>query len=298
MCRSKQDIPELTTVITLYENSSFITVRVELKNTTRHKFELVDVYPIRIDSDRGGRMSLGDNTDSYQALITGPYSLSKKYCLVTNSSKAIEQGWSAERLGMNSIWNSSAKTGILAGFLTSNQSLNSIFLSCDTQPEESSAQQGTFELATRCQYSRMLPSPPNWIEEPICDNRDNNRFVLVPGRHIHSDLAMISFGDHPLDLLEEYGDCCALINDVSLTEEIPAGWCSWYGLERNVDEQIILKNLDYITQNLVDYGVSCFQIDDAWQVCDGDWTPDPKKFPHGMKWLADQIHSHKLKAGI
>lgn len=122
--------------------------------------------------------------------------------------------------------------------------------------------------------------------------------MFSPESQICSDTVMISFTDHPLNSLEEYGDNCALINEVNLLEESPAGWCSWYELERNINEEILLKNLDYIAQNLLHYGVSYFQIDDAWQICNGDWTPDPRKFPRGMKWLADQIHSRGLKAGL
>ena len=42
---------------------------------------------------------------------------------------------------------------------------------------------------------------------------------------------------------------------------------------------------------------------DCWALCDRDpktneQIPDPLKFPHGMKALADRIHSLGLKIGI
>jgi alpha-galactosidase len=44
-------------------------------------------------------------------------------------------------------------------------------------------------------------------------------------------------------------------------------------------------------------------LQDCWALCDRDpetneQIPDPLKFPHGMKALADRIHSLGLKIGI
>jgi len=297
-CKGSVDLPELTTAIILYENRSFITVRAGLKNTLRRKLKLLDIYPARVSFDQEGRLCLGDKTDTYQALVTGPYSLSKKYCLVSNAPKRVEDGWSTECSMMNSIWNPTVKAGILAGFITSYQSLNRIFFSYHSKERNSSSKEG-FELVTRCQYSGFTPSFLDWPAEFRKSAKyEGNELMFSPESQICSDTVMISFTDHPLSSLEEYGDNCALTNEVNLPEESPAGWCSWYELGRNINEEILLKNLDYVAQNLIHYGVSYFQIDDAWQVCNGDWIPDPKKFPRGMKWLADQIHSRGLKAGL
>ena len=45
--------------------------------------------------------------------------------------------------------------------------------------------------------------------------------------------------------------------------------------------------------------VNTFQIDDGYQTAVGDWLSiDKKKFPNGMKPVADKIHEKGLKAGI
>lgn len=157
ICKSEVDLPELTTVITLYKNRSFITVRVKLRNTLGYKFKLLDIYPAIVSFEQKGGLYLGGKTDICQALVTGPYSLSKKYCLVSNTSKRIEDGWSTECSMMNSIWNPTAKAGILAGFITSYQSLNRIFFSYCSKERDYSSKEG-FELVTRCQYSGFTPS--------------------------------------------------------------------------------------------------------------------------------------------
>jgi alpha-galactosidase len=41
-----------------------------------------------------------------------------------------------------------------------------------------------------------------------------------------------------------------------------------------------------------------FQVDDGYQQSTGNWTVANKKFPHGMKAVADSIHASGKKAGI
>ncbi len=73
------------------------------------------------------------------------------------------------------------------------------------------------------------------------------------------------------------------------------GWTSWYNYYQNISEEIILKNLSNYDHGQIDI----FQIDDGYQMAIGDWLDvDKKKFPKGMKYLADQIHAKGVKAGI
>ncbi len=74
------------------------------------------------------------------------------------------------------------------------------------------------------------------------------------------------------------------------------GWTSWYYHYTHISEKIILHNLDsFAAQNIpLDY----FQIDDGYQHAVGDWLTVNKKFPKGMGYLAEQIHSKGYKAGL
>ena len=85
----------------------------------------------------------------------------------------------------------------------------------------------------------------------------------------------------------------------------PAGWCSWYICGQCIDENMITKNTDWLAANLKKFGCEYVQIDDGWQGVghgDGenrDWhVTDKRKFPQGMKWLADYIRGKGFKAGI
>jgi len=45
-------------------------------------------------------------------------------------------------------------------------------------------------------------------------------------------------------------------------------------------------------------GVEMFHIDAGWFRGVGDWYPDPKKFPHGLAYIADAAHKQGLRFGI
>ncbi len=75
------------------------------------------------------------------------------------------------------------------------------------------------------------------------------------------------------------------------------GYTSWYNYYQEISEDIILRDLRSLSAEN-DY-VNTFQIDDGYQTAVGDWLSiDKKKFPHGMKPIADEIHKDGLKAGI
>jgi hypothetical protein len=87
----------------------------------------------------------------------------------------------------------------------------------------------------------------------------------------------------------------------------PVGWCSWYYYFARVSEQDILKNAEAVARDYAPFGLQYCLIDSGWQVggdgenggpIGGNWTEANSKFPHGMKWIADQIRADGLKPGL
>jgi len=91
--------------------------------------------------------------------------------------------------------------------------------------------------------------------------------------------------------------CC---QDLALTP--PMGWNSWNPFGKNVSEAVIRETADaMVTSGLKDVGFSYIVVDDLWQAgrdSKGMLFPDPKRFPSGMKAVADYVHSRGLKFGI
>jgi alpha-galactosidase len=82
----------------------------------------------------------------------------------------------------------------------------------------------------------------------------------------------------------------------------PMGWNSWNKFACNVDEKLIKEVADaMVSTGMKDAGYTYINIDDCWhgeRDTQGFIQPDVKRFPSGMKALADYIHSKGLKMGI
>ena len=83
----------------------------------------------------------------------------------------------------------------------------------------------------------------------------------------------------------------------------PMGWNSWNTFGENINEKMIFETADVMAESgLRDKGYEYLVIDDCWSLRERDengrLVPDPGKFPHGMKAVADYVHSKGLKFGM
>ena len=80
------------------------------------------------------------------------------------------------------------------------------------------------------------------------------------------------------------------------------GWSSWNTFKKEPSEEVIRQIADaMVATGLHKAGYTYVNIDDFWSTgrdSNGTIKVDTIKFPHGMKALADYIHSKGLKAGI
>lgn len=75
------------------------------------------------------------------------------------------------------------------------------------------------------------------------------------------------------------------------------GYTTWYNYYGNINEKVVLRDLNSISK--LDTKIDCFQIDDGYQNAIGDWLDtNKKKFPSGMKSIADSIHNNDMLAGL
>jgi alpha-galactosidase len=82
----------------------------------------------------------------------------------------------------------------------------------------------------------------------------------------------------------------------------PMGWNSWNKFGGSVNEALIRETADaMVSSGMKDAGYQYVNIDDCWHGQRdelGFIQADPKRFPSGMKALADYVHSKGLKFGI
>lgn len=90
-------------------------------------------------------------------------------------------------------------------------------------------------------------------------------------------------------------------NGAALTP--PMGWSSWNTFRQRIDENVILEIADAMKKSgLADAGYVYVNLDDCWQSSmrdeNGKLQGDLSTFPHGIKWLVDQVNNLGLKLGI
>lgn len=82
----------------------------------------------------------------------------------------------------------------------------------------------------------------------------------------------------------------------------PMGWMSWNYFAENINEKELREMADaMVSSGMLKVGYKYLFIDDGWQGGRDNRNniiADPKKFPSGIKALADYVHSKGLKLGI
>lgn len=83
----------------------------------------------------------------------------------------------------------------------------------------------------------------------------------------------------------------------------PMGWNSWNTFGTEISEELIRQTADsLVSTGLLDCGYEYLVIDDCWaekeRDPEGRLVPDKRKFPNGMKAVADYVHGKGLKFGM
>jgi len=90
--------------------------------------------------------------------------------------------------------------------------------------------------------------------------------------------------------------------EVTLASKPPMGWMTWNYFADNINEKDIMEIADaMVTTGMLKAGYNYVLIDDGWQGGrdnKNNIIADPKKFPSGIKALADYVHHKGLKLGI
>ncbi|SCU79803.1 LANO_0A07536g1_1 [Lachancea nothofagi CBS 11611] len=89
-------------------------------------------------------------------------------------------------------------------------------------------------------------------------------------------------------------------NGLGLTPQM--GWDNWNAFACEVNEELLLGTSEKIVQlGLRDLGYKYVILDDCWssgRAANGSLVADSKKFPNGMKHVADELHGKDLLFGM
>lgn len=116
--------------------------------------------------------------------------------------------------------------------------------------------------------------------------------VLFDSEKVVLEIATLN-GDYDA-VFDEY---FAMMNIAKPRVKRSCGYTTWYNYYEAVTEEIVVRDLAAMSK--IDTKIDIFQIDDGYQRTVGDWLEIKEdKFPRGMKYIVDKIHSTGMLAGL
>ncbi|MBE6762378.1 MAG: alpha-galactosidase [Ruminococcaceae bacterium] len=147
--------------------------------------------------------------------------------------------------------------------------------------------------------------------------KDTNRIVKVTGGISNFDCDLILKGGENFEtpiftggfVANGFGTANRQLHDYQrktnktafVNQVMPVLYNAWSTFEYDISEELIIAQAEHFKE----LGVEMLVIDDGWfkgrntfNAGLGDWVPDPKKFPNGLKPVVEHINSLGIKFGI
>ena len=144
-----------------------------------------------------------------------------------------------------------------------------------------------------------LPVERRGDKAEACIRRDFDQpLTLQPGDTLKAYRQFISFnkGDffNPLRQFAGYmHETFGYEAPVSPAEAFEPVWCAW-GYERNFTVDEVIGTLPKV----VELGFKWVDVDDGYQICEGDWEANDRITDEGMRRITQAIHKQGLKAKL
>lgn len=173
---------------------------------------------------------------------------------------------------------------LVAGFVSDDSAIIKIITNYrkgDSVADSGSGWKGFSSLRGVCEYT-----PPKGMPQGRASFESELLFVGMSERSPHEPL-------------ESFADAVAAYYGIGAWPgDIPTGWNVWAtAYHHAITRENMLENARWAAANLQPYGMETFQIDDGWQLDEGDWEPN-EKFPGGMGAIADEIRKLGFRPGL
>ncbi|MBO4475598.1 MAG: alpha-galactosidase [Bacteroidales bacterium] len=144
-------------------------------------------------------------------------------------------------------------------------------------------------MPVSCKGGRTTACIRKDFDEPV---------VLQPGDTLHAPVQFVmqTKGDffNPLRQFSLFmQDRFGIKAPVSPEDAFEPVWCAW-GYERQFTVDEVIGTLPKV----VELGFKWVDVDDGYQICEGDWEANDRIGPAGMRRMTDAIHAAGLKAKL
>lgn len=273
-----------------YKNLRQVTARLKLENTGITPLKVLRLTPLIAESANGGGLILGKSPKEHRVIENGSDIVFDFVTRLRTGDVARNPLADIMRIPVrgNSIsnWNTAvldleSNKGFIAGYLTFEKCIPTIGL----RPEND-----FFSI---------------YAENILLFNGK----TIQPGASILSEFLYIDVPDSSLQQgLEDYAD--AIRQHLGIRtwrgrgKRVPDGWNSWTGSSStggygtDINQDIISQNLDVMKREFKNFGMQYFQMDDGYQINQGDWDVNLSRFPAGLEGYVQSTKSSGLKPGI
>ena len=253
-----------------YPSKPYLSATLVFINKGKDPVQVARLTPWSVGYEKRGGVSLGVNTAEAWILDNGH--LFRGFDDYASVSKGSAFGnWNL------AAYNPASGRSLIAGFVSNLRAYTEFEL---RKPEQGGAD-ALASFRADCVY-----------DAPV---------TLAPGEKLKSETVYLAVTESdPLLGLERFAMGEALWNNKRNTPPfIPHGWDSWSAkYHTDINEASMLAELDAEATKLKRYGWTHFALDAGWERMKGDWEANPEKFPHGMKFIADEIHKRGMTASL
>jgi len=257
----------------LYEAFDAVAIGAAIENASDEEIELREARPLVTGDEGSLRLGRGLKTTRF---LPNAW----EHSAAGTTARAIEPGFSGESPISFVIVDTAAGAALAGGAL---------------EPAKSFA---SFRVEL------VKAKPPTYRLEaiqatPIGCGRTSG-VTLPPRARFAPERIVLVFGENGHDALEHYAECAGQAAQAP-RRAVPCGWSSWPYYQGNVSETEVLRNVECLQKTLQPYGLETILTDAGWQVrghvSGGPWRAG-HAFPHGMRWLAEQVRDHGFRPGL
>jgi alpha-galactosidase len=288
-CGGLEGKPDLVYVVQLYDQRSYGTVQVTVRNTAGKK---VTVQAIRaIEATGEPVLHLGGHP-SADRVLSDSFSEDWPELQLYDLGKA--PGEMHRGAGSQLIYNRESKQSLFLGALTSDRFLTLLHLQAAGTGTETKILSFNVESTgtTEVQKDFDLKGAP-------AEDQIELSLPLEPGAELASERLMLQAGPGYHNQLMAYGDAIRRLHHARVPSETPIGWWSWTAYYGGINEGETLANADWQAEHLKSLGYKYFQIDEGYQYARGEYaTANATQFPDGMRFVGRHITGDGLTFGI
>ena len=280
--------PDLILQLRLYKDQPWGDVQVKVVNTTG---QVVSVSTIRSIHATGECINLKGSSAADRVLSD---SFSEDRPALKIHDLADGPGGVHRAVGSQLIYNRESKQSLFLGALTSDRMVTIFHLN----EKSSSGDAHIVSYDAESTGTTEIMKDESLRESPASEQVELN-LPVATGDSLSSERLMFAVGADYHQQLETYGHVVGILHKARVKTPTPLGWWSWTAYYFGLDQGTALTNVEWLSQNLKDFGYNYFQIDEGYQYARGEYiTPDAHLFPQGMEYIGDQVRHNGITFGI